>query len=106
VSILTSPPHAIRRTSYPKPPFFSGRPRQGLNRVARKGALALPAWRGGDLGSHRKPAGQPMGHRGQPVKARSRPKNRQNHFNGAPYESLACPWPLCLACTAIQHQSA
>jgi hypothetical protein len=47
-----------------------------------------------------------MGHRGQPVKARSRQKNRQNHFNGAPYESLACPWPLCLACTALQHQSA
>jgi hypothetical protein len=81
-------------------------PRQGLSRVARKGALALPAWRGGDLGSHRKPAGQPMGHRGQPAKARSRPKNRQNHFNGAPFESLVCPWPLCLACTALQHQSA
>jgi hypothetical protein len=89
-----------------KPFFLPPGPRQGLSRVARKGALALPAWRGGDLGSHRKPAGQPMGHRGQPAKARSRPKNRQNHFNGAPYESLACPWPLCLACTALQHQSA
>ena len=35
--MLASPPHAIRRTSYPKPPFFSSRPRQGLNRVARMG---------------------------------------------------------------------
>ena len=31
--------------------------RQGLNRVARKAAEAWPARCGGDLGSHRKPAG-------------------------------------------------
>jgi len=46
-----------------------------LNRVARKGGGEWPARRGGDLGSHRKPAGPTPGNRGQPVKARSRPKN-------------------------------
>ena len=61
------------------PALFSGRPRQGLNQVARKGGLELPAWRGGDFRSHRKPAGQPCGHRGQPVKARSRP-NKSDQF--------------------------
>ncbi len=32
-----------------------GRPRQGLNRVARKGGGLAAARRGGDLGSHRSP---------------------------------------------------
>jgi hypothetical protein len=32
-----------------------GRPRQGLNRVARKGGGVAAARRGGDLGSHRSP---------------------------------------------------
>jgi hypothetical protein len=36
--------------------------------------VVLPAWRGGDLGSHRKPAGQPTGHRGLALKARLPPK--------------------------------
>ena len=51
-------------------------PRQGLNRVARKGGGEWPARRGGDLGSPRKPAGPAPGNRGQPVKARSRPKKQ------------------------------
>jgi len=58
-----------------EPKISLGRPRQGLNRVARKGGGEWPARRGGDLGSHRKPAGPTPGNRGQPVKARSRPKN-------------------------------
>jgi hypothetical protein len=52
------------------------RPRQGLNRVARKAAGDCPARRGGDLGSPRKPAGEAPGNRGQPVKARSRPTKK------------------------------
>jgi len=32
-----------------------GRPRQGLNRVARKGGGLAAARRGGDLGSHHSP---------------------------------------------------
>ncbi len=31
--------------------------RAGLKKLARKGAGAWPAWRGGDFRSHRKPAG-------------------------------------------------
>jgi len=37
-----------------------------LNKVARKGGGDWPARRGGDLGSHRKPAGQAGSDRGQP----------------------------------------
>ena len=44
--------------------------RQGLKQVARKGGGAWPAWRGGDLGSPRKPAGAAPGNRGLPLKAR------------------------------------
>jgi len=42
----------------------------GIEAVARKGGGAWPAWRGGDLGSPRKPAGAAPGNRGLPLKAR------------------------------------
>jgi hypothetical protein len=55
---------------------FLRRLRQGLNRIARQVAGLLPAWRGGDFRSHRKPAGQLAGSRGLSVKARSRPQKK------------------------------
>jgi len=54
------------------------RPAAGIEHGSPQGGGACPAWRGGDLGSPRKPAGAAPGNRGLPVKARSRPKNLPN----------------------------
>ena len=61
------------QTGLPRHLFFPRRPRQGLNPVARKGA-------GGSCAAARRrpweppqPGNSPPGHRGLPVKARSRP---------------------------------
>jgi hypothetical protein len=65
--------------------------RQGLNKVARKHAGALPACRAGDLGSPRKAAGQLPCMRGLPVKARKPPqKTICARQSGIP--ALIPPW--------------
>ncbi len=55
------------------------RPRQGLNRVARRGAEPGPRGAEATLGAPASPLGQPPAPRGLPVKARQPPKSPHSH---------------------------